>query len=256
LPLTTFVETGTFEGEAVARMRDTFSDIHSIELSDTYYADAVERFKDNDAISLYHGDSAVVLRSLARTVEARSTVYWLDAHWCVAEETAGERSQCPLLAELTAIDSLNASSVVLIDDARLFLATPPAPHEVSDWPNLESVLQGLRALSATHQISVVNDVIVFYPPLATEMVANYAREHGVDLLARFRRLEALDEEHKTLTRALDERLSTIEELTVATGQRAKVITELQVALAECRATNDQRQAVIDELAAALEDCRR
>jgi hypothetical protein len=234
LPLSTFVETGTFEGEAVARVRPLFEEIHSIELADKYYAEAAARFADDVVVELHHGDSSDVLRDLRPSLENKSVLYWLDAHWCVADGTAGERSQCPLLEELQAIGSLNSSSVILIDDARLFLATPSAPHEASEWPDLNSIVVRLQSLNAEHEIMVVNDVIVFFPGSIRASVAGYARSSGVDWLAQLHHLGELEAERPLMSQALAARLEMINDLTAIAEERNVLISELSAALEECR----------------------
>jgi hypothetical protein len=232
LPISVFVETGTFEGEAIARVRGSFDEIHSIELSDHYYGRAADRFAGDPQLRLYHGDSSEVLDSLRPTLADRGVLYWLDAHWCVADETAGERSQCPLLRELAALGRLNTESVVLIDDARLFLATPPHPHEASDWPRFQQVLQRLLPLSSSHEIMVINDVILFFPATAVTAVSEYARSYGTDWLAELHRGAEFEQERDAFSRAAVERLEAIEALTREADRRASLIDRLTAALEE------------------------
>jgi hypothetical protein len=251
LPLSIFVETGTFEGEGVARALPLFEQIHSIELSEEYYSAAAQRFS-RDRVNLYHGDSSAVLASLRSMLGDKSVLYWLDAHWCLPEDTAGLESQCPLLAELTAIGGLNDESVVLIDDARLFLCTPPRPHESSHWPRLYELIAKLMALSTSHRIMVVNDVMISYPDAVEEVVSEYARERGIDWLASLRRLEALEEERRALEEerrvlhaaleeerrvlhaALDQRLHAIESLTRVAEERLALVNQLDAELRKSR----------------------
>jgi hypothetical protein len=102
--LTTFVETGTFEGDTVRAVRGLFPEIHTIELSETLFAGAAEAFRHTEGVHVWQGGSASRLRELREKLKSRRVLYWLDAHWCVAEETAGQESECPLLDELEAID--------------------------------------------------------------------------------------------------------------------------------------------------------
>lgn len=182
LPLSVFVETGTFRGDTLEALKSEFQDLLSIELSPDLYSQALARFRDEQNIRLIQGNSAEALRGVLDSVRGRSTLFWLDAHWCVATGTAGETSQCPLLEELKAIGDLNDESVVLIDDARLFMAPPSAPHEVSQWPTFDQILQQLRAMAPAHEIMVVNDVIALFPPRAKEVMTTFAQDHGVDWL--------------------------------------------------------------------------
>ena len=128
LSLDVFVETGTFCGDTIATVQHDFHRIYSVELSQHYYEMAYRKWGQRDNITLFQGDSAKTIAAIADEIKGRSVIYWLDAHWCVASATAGERSQCPLLSELAAMKELNNESMVIIDDARLFLAAPGAPH--------------------------------------------------------------------------------------------------------------------------------
>jgi hypothetical protein len=182
LPMTTFVETGTFEGDTVERAIPYFESIHSVELSQEYYEKVVERFKGNAKVHLYLGQSPETLHRLKPALEGKSVLFWLDAHWCIADQTAGGESQCPLLKELQALSVLGNESVLIIDDARLFLSPPPYPHEVSQWPSLEEVLEKLRGLSANHEIMITNDILIYYPVSVRSVVREYAYRNSIDWL--------------------------------------------------------------------------
>jgi hypothetical protein len=135
----------------------------------------------------------------------RAALFFLDAHWCVAEGTAGQHSQCPLLEEIGAIGALSPDSVILIDDARLFLAPPPPPHEVTQWPSFDQVDAALRAASTEHELMVVNDVIAFYPRRLHGVMKAYAHAHGIDWLRAAQSLSENEDLRRT-TRELDEQL--------------------------------------------------
>lgn len=226
LPLDVFVETGTFEGEAVARTLPFFTEIHTIELSDQFATAAKERFSSNPTVTVYQGDSSDVLRSLRRRLRNASVLYWLDAHWCVGSRTGAARSQCPLLDELGAVEKLNDESVILIDDARLFLCTPPHPHEVQDWPRCHEVLQELLRLSEAHEIMVINDVIGFFPEAIAQKMSDYSRRNSIDWLASLHRLEALETERVVLHTELEKRLAAINELSEAAKLWPRIVSRL------------------------------
>ena len=187
LNLEWFVETGTFRGDTLEMaLRFPFRQWHSVELSPDYFAAAQKRFAGRENVRLHLGASPEALRALQPAFADRATLFWLDAHWCVAEKTAGEQSQSPLLEELRAVQQLNENSVLLIDDARLYLCAPPRPHRAGDWPSFQQVLDALRALSAGHDVSVCNDVILFAPKKIEATLAVYAHEHGADWLRETR----------------------------------------------------------------------
>lgn len=177
-----FVETGTFRGDSLEIAQPYFSRCLSIELSPEHHAAAHKRFEKTANVEVLLGNSADVLYVHKPVLSKQPIFFWLDAHWCVAENTAGQKSQCPLLAELRAIETLHSGSAVLIDDARLFLTAPPAPHDASEWPDFESVLGALKRLSANHVVACFNDVILFLPRRAMETMQPYFHRHGFDLL--------------------------------------------------------------------------
>jgi hypothetical protein len=235
LPLPIFVETGTFEGESTAQVLPLFEQIYTVELAEEYYLKATQRFEGEAKVQTYHESSEPFLRRLQPSLRDRSVLYWLDAHWCVADETAGETSQCPLLEELAAIASLNPESVILIDDARLFLCTPPVPHRVTQWASLDAIVRQLFTLSDAHEVMVLNDVIVYYPRAIQAAMQQYAHQHSIDwlvILEKLRyfeqlmpQLEAKEAVLQQQDAAIQEKEQSIAELTVAAGDRLQIIQE-------------------------------
>ena len=214
LPISTFVETGTFRGDTVALAAPFVKKVITVEISEALWKEAVARFAGVGNVEVHLGESPEVLAGIRGRLGGESTLFWLDAHWCVAESTGGERSQCPLLDEIAAIGGLGPLSVVLIDDARLFLARPPEPHEATQWPSFGQILAALRGLSDRHQVTVVNDVIAFYPPGAASALDDYARQEGVDWL---RARQSLDE-NALLRAAVEEKEGLIHALHDAAGK--------------------------------------
>lgn len=177
-----FVETGTFEGDSLAIASRKVAECHSVELSQTYFDGARERFAGQPNIHLHLGESAAFLRAVAPRIAGRSVLYWLDAHWCAAENTAGQDSQSPILEEIKAIDKLCQSHTLCIDDARLYLCPPPAPHRYTDWPDFYSVITALLRVAPEHRFMVLNDVIIVYPQDFREALERFAFDNGVDWL--------------------------------------------------------------------------
>lgn len=181
MSLDVFIETGTFEGATIEIANRYFEKIYSIELSSEYYEKASTKYKEFPKIKCIHGDSSVELSNIIQNIKKTSVLFWLDAHWCVAKNTAGQLSQCPLLDELDAIGSLNSESIILIDDARLYLAPPPAPHEVSQWPCIDDIAKKLYEISSIHNLMIVNDVIIYYPKSIKNTMFMYAQQYGSEL---------------------------------------------------------------------------
>lgn len=189
LPLSLFFETGTFHGDTVAAAIPYFTSIYSAELSETLYLRAQERFEKTKKVHLLQGNSPSSLKKMQAELAGQPVLYWLDTHWCLAENTAGQVSQCPLLQELEAISHLNNQSIILIDDARLFMAPPPPPHEITQWPTFHQILKCFMELSSHHEISVINDVIAFYPKQARSGIYAYARKYSTDWGAAYSSLD-------------------------------------------------------------------
>jgi hypothetical protein len=218
LPLEVFVETGTYEGASVDAALAYFDELHTIELSDELFARAAARFEDSPAVHVHHGSSAEVLSRLSGRLRRRSVLYWLDAHFC-CHRSAGSELQCPLLAELEAIGSLGVRSVILIDDARLFMAPPPAPLIAEQWPSFSEVLTCLSTLNPGHELIVIDDVIVFFPPQVGKPLRRFARDHGIDWLLTLAWGRELDQ---TVERVATQ----LERLDEIAGQGAKAIQSL------------------------------
>lgn len=121
-----FVETGTYRGNTAAWAALHFDRVTTIELSPEFHAKAEERFHGQPQIRAFHEDSSSVLRELVPTLP-RPAVFWLDAHWS-GLDTAGRDTESPLLEEVAVIYASPCDHIVLVDDVRLFCATPSRPH--------------------------------------------------------------------------------------------------------------------------------
>ncbi len=241
---------------------------------------AVERFKNDPKVDVCHDSSVNFLQKLFPILKDESVFYWLDAHWCVADEAAGYASQCSVLDELSAIRQMNAQSVICIDDARLFLCPPPKPHKIEDWPSFDAIVKKLYTLSSTHEIMVVNDVIVCYPSSTRDIVKTYAYEHSIDWLsvlnksreydlflprleadstARLEALEATDAALRAVEAEAAQRLAALEATDAAlraveaeAAQRLAGLQELTAVIA----ARDERIAEVEQMAAEREDMLR
>jgi len=184
LGIATFVETGTFRGDSVDLVRRFFAEIHTCELSVELHHAARARFQDDPLVHCHRGSSPDVLKSLVQQMTEKPILFWLDAHWCAADRSKVDESQCPLLEELEAITPLHPKSVVWIDDARYFMAPPPKPMDSHRWPTFNQVLDRLQRMSPeSRQIVFANDTILLYPAEIETEIRDYLKAHGVDWLA-------------------------------------------------------------------------
>lgn len=183
LQIRIFFETGTFEASTALSMAPLFERLYTVELSAKLYENAVKKLAHFPNVEVIRGNSPEVLLARAPELSRERVLYWLDAHWCNITEADGAIEECALLAELQAIERLNENSVVLIDDARYFLAPPPAPHDAAKWPDLLKVITALLRTSDCHALYVINDTILYVPIRIANDVVAYGRNRGVDLFA-------------------------------------------------------------------------
>jgi hypothetical protein len=172
LGLGTAVETGTFQGHSARLLAGIFPTVHTIELSTELAAAAHESLGELGNVTVHQGSSVGLLGSLVSEAVGPQ-FYWLDGHWS-GGVTAGVENECPVLEEIRIIDrgDYAADSVILVDDARLFLLPPPPPHNRAHWPSLTELLDTLRE-KHNRYVTVVQDVVVAVPPAARRVVEDY-----------------------------------------------------------------------------------
>ena len=107
-------------------------------------------------VEFLNGDSRQLLGPVLERL-AEPAVLWLDARWR-AEGTFGPTAGCPPLDELGCVNQARCDHVVLIDDARLFLAPSPAPHRYDQWPDLLHVASALAEGRFSRYAAVFEDV--------------------------------------------------------------------------------------------------
>ena len=157
MKLDVFVEGGTYKGGTAKSMGEKFRKIFTIEKSDIMFEIAKENLKDTNNITLLKGDTREHLDSIIANNE--NILFWLDAHWS-GGDTYGEEDECPLIEELDIIFKYNKNYVILIDDARLFLATPPYPHNFNNWQSLTEIM---KAIPESWELIEFEDVIYLFP---------------------------------------------------------------------------------------------
>jgi len=124
--LETLIETGTYQGDMVDAMKNSFTRIFSIELGEDLHKQAKERFHNNEHISIIHGDSGEVLPDILVGIK-RPCLFWLDGHYSGGITAKGE-TDTPVVEELEHIINHPVTGhVILIDDARCFVGQNQYP---------------------------------------------------------------------------------------------------------------------------------
>lgn len=142
-----FVETGTYEGQAVKwALESGFKHIRTVELSEYYYHHCRKIFQNNENVEIYFGDSANLLWDMISDIDEPIT-FWLDGHWSGGKTAKGE-TFTPLIRELEqiALHPINTHTI-LIDDVRCF------GTDVFDYTELEQVLNILHSINPNYEIS-------------------------------------------------------------------------------------------------------
>jgi hypothetical protein len=163
-----FVETGTYIGTTTRWAAGNFAEVHTIELLEPLFLDAVRMFASLPHVRCHFGDSCRVLPEIVAALGTRKRVLWLDGHCCCNTGGVNERDECPLLCELACV---TPDDIVLIDDARLFLRTPPAPHDAAQWPSIRQVIDAIPS----DFVQVIGDVIWAVPDALRPAMVEYLR---------------------------------------------------------------------------------
>lgn len=159
LDIDLFLETGTYMGNTSAWASAHFKQVITIEASALYAEKARTRFAGTNVRVVEGSSAAMLARALAASSGA--ALFWLDAHWC-GGLTAGEVSECPFFDEMNVLNARAANDVILLDDARLFLAPPPAPHRPSQWPSLVETISKLENNGARYVV-MMDDIFIAIP---------------------------------------------------------------------------------------------
>ncbi len=167
-----FVETGTFRGGTALWASRHFARVVTIEIYEPLYHKAVERLAGTTIESVL-GDSAAKIPGIVASLDGPA-LFWLDGHYS-GENTGGQESECPVLAEIAAIDASPHQHIVMIDDARLFTAPAPAPLRVPLWPSLTETIAALTEKRPDDFIAIHEDVIYRVPPRWKEAFVNLLR---------------------------------------------------------------------------------
>lgn len=154
--LLTLVETGTYLGDMVSACLSDFSKIISIELSQELHDRAQAVFQEADHVTLVHGDSGKVFRTLAPALQS-PCLFWLDGHYSSGITARGPKDT-PILEELNSIgiSQYSSQSAILIDDARCF-------DGKGDYPSVEVIQRLCSDLFPQHRFLVSHDIIFVLP---------------------------------------------------------------------------------------------
>jgi hypothetical protein len=159
--LRVFFEGGTYKGGTALLASGMFGKVFTVERSESMFAVAKTTIGSVANITMLKGDTRNHLQPVLEQQD--DILFWLDAHWS-GGETYGQGDECPLITELEIIFRFRKNYAILIDDARLFLAPPPKPHVLGDWPTIKAIV---RAIPEDWDMLVYDDVMYLLPGTAS-----------------------------------------------------------------------------------------
>lgn len=168
-----FVETGTHRAETTVWAAGIFERVYTIEGFAPLHDEAVRQHGQLRNVRFLCGDSRTLLHEVVREID-EPAIFWLDAHWC-GPDTHGWEAECPVIAEIEAIARSRVAHFVLVDDARLFLAPPPLPHQAAHWPDLGALCRALSPVPGDRYVFVHEDVLGAVPKAFREDFVDHLR---------------------------------------------------------------------------------
>jgi hypothetical protein len=147
------IETGTYLGDMVEAQKNNFDKIISIELGEELWKNAVARFKKHDHISIFKGDSGMVLKDIAKLLK-EPAIFWLDGHYSEGITAKGDKD-CPIFNELDGIFLYGKfNHILLVDDARDF-------NGKGDYPTIEALAKYVKGKDDRYTVEIKDDIIRF-----------------------------------------------------------------------------------------------
>lgn len=147
-----FIETGTFLGEMIEAIKNNFKKIYSIELDKRLYKKSRRRFRKNKHIHIALGDSGEVLPKILSLLNG-PCIFWLDAHYSGGVTGKGPKNT-PILKELNCIlNNFVKGSIILIDDARLFMKI------TRDYPSIKELKELILNKRFGLKLEIKDDII-------------------------------------------------------------------------------------------------
>jgi hypothetical protein len=164
--LTTFVETGTNVGVSTQFAAMMFPKVVTIEIDSQRQDQARNRLRQFRNVEFILGDSAAAVPTVASKLEG-SALWYLDAHWCGGEKRAAE---CPLLQELPIIRerlTRGLTDAIVIDNYGMMCHPPHPPHNASDWPTPDQIVEAIRIRPDFPHVQVrIDQLVITVEPIA------------------------------------------------------------------------------------------
>lgn len=169
IPIPLFVETGTAGGNSIKEAAKYFEECYTIELNGNrpVYDTSLENVKwlsGNSIDILPVLISELVNYKADNKIEGyRYCVFWLDSHFDGDKPIDSPYKDCYLIEELDIISDYAQDSIIIIDDARLFMGHPPHPNNFNEWPTISEIFDKFKEKFEFHFTTIVDDYIISFP---------------------------------------------------------------------------------------------
>ena len=164
------IETGTYSGQTALNVAPFFRQVHTIELSQVLYEKAKEKLSSLANITVYHGNSAELFKSLIPICKG-TVLFWLDAHYS-GGSTALSNSDPDSANAVTAIrEELQAIAqsglthcLIMVDDIRGFGSVIDTTEFLGCWayPSIQEVCDLGRAINKNFDFVLLGDTLLMY----------------------------------------------------------------------------------------------
>lgn len=146
-----FIETGTYAGDMVAKLKNNFKKIISIEINKSLAQRARRKFSHKGNVRIIQGDSAEILKKELPKIN-KPAIFWLDAH-CSGGVTSMGDLETPVKQELELILKHKIKDhVILLDDVDLFVGT-------HDYPTLIEVERMVQKHAPNYRLQKKNNIL-------------------------------------------------------------------------------------------------
>ena len=160
------VETGTFFGSGSVHLACLFERVWTIEKNPSLFKMCKSLYGHIDNIEFVNASAARGLEEILHSAPSPMLLF-LDAHWFPNPALDESRSgspilQCELLDEITVIaryQRANQGSIIIVDDADMFLGSLPPIFDDSQFPSISSIINALRDEFGADVVEVIDDVI-------------------------------------------------------------------------------------------------
>ncbi|MBS0656375.1 MAG: class I SAM-dependent methyltransferase [Verrucomicrobia bacterium] len=119
-PITTVIETGTFEGGSTAFFAKLFEEVHTIDNNSHFLDIAKKELSSLQNIQFHLGSSQKVLTNILPSLKDRFILFYLDAHW---------ENYWPLLDEIEAISKTHHQHCIIVVDDVKVPGRPDIPYD-------------------------------------------------------------------------------------------------------------------------------